>query len=312
MAITAAYLRGKVVSSLKADGAMLAVGISATEASERYLSLPNTMWSSNRVVVACHNSPVAATLSGDTKSIEALRLALDDNKVFNRVLKTDGKAYHSHHMKQVAKEYEQQLQLSFSEASSSSRQQLPMFSTVWAAAMNEKSIPASYWVDNLVKPVLFEQGLSLMLRHMPETNLLIEIGPHPALSGPIHQTLQSLDKIHEVDYRPTLKRDEADGEQMLRLAGSVWVTDGPVDMKALLQDTQTCVSDTDGIEAPTNRSASILVDLPPYHWTYSTPYWSEPRMSKEQRQMAQPRHDILGRRILGGSKIEPVWRNVCI
>jgi acyl transferase domain-containing protein len=54
--------------------------------------------------VACVNSPMSTTISGDKAAIEALKNILDEVSVFARILKVDT-AYHSHHMKIVAQRY---------------------------------------------------------------------------------------------------------------------------------------------------------------------------------------------------------------
>jgi acyl transferase domain-containing protein len=56
------------------------------------------------VDVACVNSPVSTTISGDRHAIEALKKIFDHSSVFARLLKVDT-AYHSYHMKIVAPRY---------------------------------------------------------------------------------------------------------------------------------------------------------------------------------------------------------------
>ncbi|KAF3768157.1 hypothetical protein M406DRAFT_106902 [Cryphonectria parasitica EP155] len=309
-AITTAYLRGKLAASLGDNGAMLAVGLGAEDVARKYLATPEEPWSSGRVVVACHNSASAVTLSGDAQAVEALRLLLEDDRVFTRMVKTGGKAYHSHHMKTAAGEYEKQLRLCSAVNVGDLLPKLPMFSTVNTSTIRDDYIPASYWVDSLVSPVLFEQGVSLMLREMPDINLLIEVGPHASLAGPLRQILQAENKALRVNYLSTLKRGEHDGERMLSLAASLWAKNGPIDVGVLLESEDICKRDATGSEVVETKAASLLLGLPTYHWTYSIPCWTEPRMSREQRQMPEPRHDILGRRVLGTSALEPMWRNI--
>lgn len=99
-AIVAAYYRGKVVSGITTNGAMLAVGLGA-EAATPFLKGLN-----GQVVIACHNSPVSVTLSGDADALEIVKGKLNAENVFARFVKTGGKAYHSHHMQSVAAVYE--------------------------------------------------------------------------------------------------------------------------------------------------------------------------------------------------------------
>ncbi|RYP74755.1 hypothetical protein DL771_002819 [Monosporascus sp. 5C6A] len=300
-AITAAYFRGKLAASLDTDGAMLAVGAGAIEASE-YIEAVSCH---GKVVVGCHNSPSSATLSGDRKAIEELKEILDGKNIFARVLKTGGKAYHSHHMKAAAARYEAYLD-AIPNTSASNTLKIPMFSTVRSEYIIDQgdSILNSYWVDNLVSPVLFRQGVQHMLSSMPQINTVIEVGPHTALAGPLRQIWQAANKGN-MQYLPTLKRKEHDGEQVLRLAGKLWANDASIDINAVLNIEK--MTKGGAIEM---RTGSLLVDLPTYHWTYLRPCWTESRFSEEARTMKEPRHDILGRRLVGLSALEPVWRNI--
>lgn len=54
--------------------------------------------------VACVNSPVSTTLTGDKEAVEDVQQLLEKASVFNRLLKVDT-AYHSHHMRAVAPRY---------------------------------------------------------------------------------------------------------------------------------------------------------------------------------------------------------------
>nr|APX43983.1 polyketide synthase [Pestalotiopsis microspora] len=300
-AVTAAYFRGKVAASLRADGAMLAVGVGAKEA-QRYV---DASLSPERVAVACHNSPGSTTLSGDRGAIEELKAAFDAQGIFARILQTGGKAYHSYHMREAASRYLEYLRgESVEETTRISK--IPMFSTVQpdCTSIRNERIPDSYWVSNLVSPVLFDQGIRRMLSDYPAINTLIEVGPHSTLSGPLRQICQAINK-GSVAYLPTLMRKENDVAQLLRLAGNLWAQNSNIDLKAVT-GTQKVSSDGSIII----QTGSFIADLPTYHWTYTNPAFAESRASKEHRGMKEPRHDILGRRVIGSSILEPTWRNV--
>jgi acyl transferase domain-containing protein len=276
---------------------MLALGKSAEEA----LRFIEEEACRDQVVVGCHNSPSSVTLSGDRAAIEKLKEAADSKEVFARVLKTGGRAYHSHHMTEAASKYLECLQ-NESITGEAVLAKIPMFSTVQAKPIEET--PDSYWVSNLNSPVLFNQGVQCMLKEMPEINLLIEVGPHAALNGPLRQICRDIGKP-SMNYLPTLKRGANDSDQILQLVGNLWVQDAKFDIETVLG-----VEKLEKDGRITVSKGSLLVDLPKYPWTYSKPNLAEARASKEHRGMKEPRHDILGRRILGGSPLEPVWRNV--
>ncbi|KAL8731365.1 MAG: hypothetical protein Q9166_003457 [cf. Caloplaca sp. 2 TL-2023] len=98
-AITAAYFRGQAVSKNKRNGAMLAVGLGADQVMGYLQGIEE------QVRIAAMNSPASVTLSGNGDAIEALSATLVRDGVFNRVLRTSGNAYHSHHMLAIGGDY---------------------------------------------------------------------------------------------------------------------------------------------------------------------------------------------------------------
>ncbi|EMR63202.1 putative polyketide protein [Eutypa lata UCREL1] len=302
-AIAAAYFRGKVAASLRTDGAMLAVGM-GENAVRHYIEEAGFL---GRVIIGCYNSPSSTTLSGDKEAIEKLKETFDEENVFARILRTGGKAYHSHHMKEAATRYQSYLQdESVVISATGLRPKVSMFSTVRTQVINAEwaTIPDRYWADNLNSPVLFDQGVTHMLNKMPDISMLIEIGPHAALAGPLRQICQAYNKSG-ISYVPILKRKTHDVDQMLQLAGTLWAKNAPIDIGAV-----TCFEHMSEDAAIEKRAGSLLVDLPPYHWTYSKPSLFESRLSREHRGMKETRHDILGRRVVGPSALQPVWRNI--
>uniref|UniRef100_A0A8H7K7F4 Carrier domain-containing protein n=1 Tax=Bionectria ochroleuca TaxID=29856 RepID=A0A8H7K7F4_BIOOC len=273
-AIITAYLRGNVAASLRTDGAMLSIGLGAKDAStliEEHESCRD------RVVVACHNSSRNVTLSGDRDAIEKLKDAADAKGIFARVLRTGGKL--------ITRDTRKTLQ--------------PRI--LICSNLHHRSTKHLYRQQS---PVLFNSGVEEMLKEMTEVNLLVEVGPHPALKGPLRDICQTTNNSH-VGYLNTLKRQENDVDQMLQLAGSLWSQGDQIDIERV-----TSVEEMGKLGTVQVRPGTLLVDLPTYGWTYPKPVLGEARASKEHRQMKEPRHDILGRRVIGASPLEPLWRNV--
>ena len=306
-AITAAYYRGQAVSDVKTNGAMLAVGLGA-EAIERYLEDSDAR---NRVVVACHNSPSGVTLSGDADALDAVKTKLDADGVFARTVKTNGKAYHSHHMGPAAETYEALLGAAKAQRweDGSDVDDETYFepgakfvSSVTNSVLDPKAthVDAAYWSSNLRNPVLFNQAVQTILTsdEFADVDVLIEIGPHSAMSGPIKQIKAELN-AEKLIYLPTLLRGADSASQLLSLVGQLFFLEYPVDMKRV---TSAYIRG--------HKRGSTIVDLPPYQWNYARPFWAENRASREHRQPAHPRHDVLGQLVIGSSLAEPTWRNV--
>ena len=298
-AIRIAYYRGKVIASASGKGKMLAVGLGAEEV------LPDIARFQEKVVVACHNSPNSVTLSGDAGSLDQIHRDFEARKLFVREVRTNGKAYHSPHMALVASAYKDVLDSTMSSKSDRTRQegQCRMISTVFNDFVDHKALGPSYWAANLTNPVLFNQAVNRITSEITDVDLFVEIGPHPALAGPLRQIFAHIDK--PISYISTLKRDHNDVDQMLHLAGELWTRNSDIDMRSVTSVEGLCPDGT--VE---HTSGSLLVDLPTYQWNYSKKYLSEPRQSREHRQCRHPRHDLLGRRLPGLSLADPQWRNV--
>ncbi|KAI5867271.1 KR domain-containing protein [Durotheca rogersii] len=303
-AITLAYYRGVVTREVNTDGAMMAVGLGA-EAVSPYLEGVK-----DKVVVACHNSPSGVTLSGDAGALEEVRVELTKKEIFARVVKTNGKAYHSHHMAPVSAKYEKLVRAAkkyakFDPATPSSAK---MVSSVTNRVLPEMAtLDETYWSKNLRSPVLFNQAVQTILTSDEFSNveLFVEIGPHSALKGPIQQIKAEMKAKFE--YLPTLLRGADSAVQLLSLAGEMFLRSYPMNKERVAH---AYVDEPSHGGKLSTTKGSIIVDLPPYQWNYARPLWAENRASREQRLPKFPRHDVLGQLVIGASLAEPTWRNV--
>lgn len=301
-AILIAYYRGQVVKDIDSAGAMMAVGLGA-EAVAPYLEPYKT-----EVVIACHNSPSGVTLSGNVEALKAIEITLQAESIFARLVKTNGKAYHSRHMLPAVEKYEALIR----KARQSSLRghvsdKVMMISSVTNAVLPEDAVlDEKYWSANLVSPVLFNQAVQTALtsNDVPKIDVLIEIGPHSALSGPIRQIKTEL-KADKLQYLPTLTRGSRCAEQVLKLVGELFLRNFPVDLERV-----TAIEDVYPSGKIIPRSGNLIVDLPPYQWDKTKKFWAESRESKEHRSPRFPRHDVLGQLTTGGSLAEPTWRNI--
>lgn len=295
-----AYYRGKAACSVTSKGAMLAVGLGAVEVGSYIMKYDG------RVVIACYNSPTSTTLSGDADVIEEVKSALEAANVFAKVLKTGNKAYHSYHMEESVRAYRDYL-------SNTAQTMMPesyriptchMISSVTGSPVMESRPDIAYWTANLVSPVLFSQAIQKLMTMNLSVDTFIEIGPHSALSGPIREICKE-SNFTQAHYLPTLKRDQHDGDQLLKVAGSLWARNAPINIDCVTKLEYVSESGTIGY-----TEGSTLVDLPTYQWTYSKNLRLESTQSRERRGQSHPRHDLLGRKVIGLPNAEPVWRNI--
>lgn len=304
-AMAVAYHRGVVSNIVKTErtrGAMMAVGMEPQDATPLIAGLTQ-----GKATIACINSPSSITVSGDSPAIAELEEILKAKGTFARKLEVEV-AYHSHHMESVAQEYLAALSEVKAQPVATD---IEFYSSVTGQRASDLDLGPSYWVENMVGQVKFAGALrklcleagrrSTKIRQRGRDsaiNILIEIGPHSALAGPVKQVLQADPKLKESQpiYRTALVRKVDAVETSLALASNLLTEGYAVDIAAL------------------NRPASteyprVIVDLPHYVWNHSTSYWAESRVSKAYRFRPHPRTDILGTPEVSANSPRPSWRN---
>ncbi|KAH6653120.1 hypothetical protein BKA67DRAFT_637287 [Truncatella angustata] len=307
-AIVAAYFRGQAVSRNKENGAMLAVGLGPDEVSFKYLG----DWG-RQVNVAAINSQDSVTISGDAEAIKKISEAPTADGVFNRVLKTGGNAYHSHHMNIIGCDYDQVLSngLKHIENRGLVNRQQCYDRVPWISSVAPGKIPpyltavewSSYWRTNLESPVRFYEAVSILLslEGSKQVHAFLEVGPHPALKSPLAQIAQGHGK--SISYVSTLKRQEDGRVSMLQLAGQLFCLNYPeINLAA--------VNSVDDLHSKGMQRGCTAIDLPQYQYAYGPVIYHESRQSKEYRFRTVPRHDLLGSKVVGNAKLRPQWRNI--
>lgn len=303
-ALQIAFHRGECVANLKTknpelEGRMLAAGISAEKAQEYILKASSK--SSGKVVVACINSPMSVTLSGDKSAIQSIQSDLEGDGVFNRILQVDV-AYHSHHMELIREEY---LRTMEGLRPLKSESGVRMISSVTGKEVHGESVTADYWARNMVSAVQFSKALEGCLTLLPEhtkssyptADLILEIGPHSALAGPIKQTLKaSRQDFSKVSYHSVLLRNEDSVKSAMDTVGGLFVRGVDVSF--------------DAVNDPCHTSEkTALTNLPSYNWQHESSHWTEGRVSSQYRLRQFPRHDLLGVLSHDSLSTEPTWRN---
>ena len=295
-AIVAAYYRGKIFAmevdnAVKVPGAMMAIQMTEAEAKEELRPYHG------RVKIAAVNSPTSLTLSGDEPAIDELKDILTEKKVFNRKLLVD-KAYHSHHIAPYGPLLAQYLsKLRPMKAT------CPMSSSVTARLAESRKMSGRYWVSNLTGQVRFSDALTnLLLSDEEEVNVdaLVEIGPHPALKGPVKEIMKSFRL--DIPYVPTLSRGSGDFDCLLGTAGQLFALGYPVDLTAVNSNIF-----TDQKGHAQKAPSATKVTLPSYAWDHSIKYWADTRVTKNHR-LRSGYHEILGAPIPHSVENHPRWR----
>ena len=293
-AMQVAYYRGKFAMELeetgnKDRGRMMAVGLSQDEVQAHLLELK-----SGQATIACINSPKSVTVSGDAAALDELHEVLEGRNVFSRLLRVQV-AYHSHHMRPVAKKYAESLASLKTKFAGSS---VEFNSTVFPGI--QLATNAEYWVQNLLSPVRFNDAVQKICSNQSDdslrTDLFVEVGPHSALAGPLRQICADLKPNLRPLYLSSIERRRSSVDSMLELASNLFnlgveVDAGKINFASGKQDYQ------------------VLTDLPSYPWNHTTRYWHNGRISQNYLQREFPKHDLLGTITEDCSQLDMRWTN---
>jgi len=239
-AVRLVVLRGKLMQRALGQGRTVAVGLSPEEASRLVAD------SGGRLALAAINGPGSATLSGDPDAVADLVEDLRERGVFARVLGVDV-AFHGPQMDALRPELEGGLAGLRPAAPS-----IPMYSTVTGHRVEGPTLDARYWGRNLRETVRFSEAVDRLIE--ANHDVFLELGPHPALAGPIGECLRH--RAREGRVLSSLRRGRDGRSHLLGSLGALYAAGGSVDWAAV---------------TPPGR----FIRLPSYPWQRER-HWSEP------------------------------------
>lgn len=206
-------LRSRLVKRTSGQGGMAVVGLSLEEAQRALVG------HGNRVSVAVSSSPASTVLSGDRTALEEILDLLERRGVFYRWVKVDY-ASHSPQMDPVCPELLQALR-----GLRPRRASLSIYSTVTGELSDGVELDATYWSQNLRKPVLFWPTIQRLVES--NYNIFLEVSPHPVALSTIQQCLRHLGRKGAV--LPSLRREEGERAMMLGALGTLYTLGYTVD-----------------------------------------------------------------------------------
>ncbi|KAJ5605419.1 hypothetical protein N7510_008200 [Penicillium lagena] len=299
-AIRIAYYRGWSLQYSGAhngvQGAMMVAGTSFEDAKE-LCEMPTL---DKRICVACSNSSTNVTLSGDADAIDEAIEIFQDEKKFNRRLKVD-KAYHSPHMMPCSDPYIEAIRKCGVRIQSRPSGSATWISSVYVDDVENvrENLIDTYWISNMLSPVLFSEAISYAVGAAGPFDMALEIGPHPALQGPVKETVQEISG-NTIPYSGTLSRNKNDCEMFASSLGSLWVS---------LGESAVDFSSFDRKAGDTGDAPKLIKGLPSYCWDHDRVYWHESRLSTTFRAGQEEFHHLLGMRCPDGTIDQLRWRN---
>ncbi|GAB2711524.1 SDR family NAD(P)-dependent oxidoreductase [Nocardia thraciensis] len=269
-AVTVSYHRSRLQATTAGTGAMLAVGLSQTEARELLTDI-------DAVDVAAINSPSAVTLSGPADPLAKIAERLTADGVFARLLRVEV-PYHSHLMDPILDELRTVLApLAAADTT------VPAYSTVTADLATPQDWNADYWCRNVRDSVRFADTIDALLG--AGHRVFLEVGPHPVLSGSIREVL--LQQGVSGYSVPTLQRGGDDRENLLTAIAELYRA-GALDSERLPRPVHT---------------AAPHIALPRYPWQRRHVWTQEPE-TRLDRLGTPDGYAMLGDRI---GAVAPEW-----
>ncbi|KAJ5894604.1 hypothetical protein N7495_006295 [Penicillium taxi] len=294
------YYRGNMSSTLektsKMKGSMLAVALSEKEVLS-YLERLAEEFEIVKVSVGCINSLKSVTMSGEVIQLESMKIMLEKDDVFCRMLKVN-LAYHSSQMKEIADLYMQALGELESDYTGNKHWPEMISSVTGDWVKPGDTACAAHWVNNMVSPVQFSDALSTLCsgssadlskkldgshRRKVSIDHILEAGPHSVLQGPCKDVLKNIKRDTSVEYISLLVRNKSAEDTVLAAFGKLHTAGYPIDLAVV-----------NGFTTEGCGILKSLPDLPEYPFNHDISYWHESDISKNYRLRQFACNDLLG------------------
>ena len=247
---------------------MAVVGLSKSEA-EQIID-----GKESEVQVAVVNGPAMVTLAGDTETLEGIIKRIEGDGIFVRWLRIDY-AFHTHQMDPIKDGL-----LDVLKEISANSSKVPFYSTVTGDLFEGADLDNYYWWRNVREPVLFSSAIQSLSNDGSE--LFLELGPHPALAGPIADSIGSLER--DCAVLCSLNRKERETKTILGNLARLHIEGVEIDWASI------------------NQSSGKVVSVPKCAWNHER-FWMECDQSFRHR-LQTIDHPLLG---LRQRFPEPCW-----
>uniref|UniRef100_A0A674EV05 Fatty acid synthase n=1 Tax=Salmo trutta TaxID=8032 RepID=A0A674EV05_SALTR len=216
--LACAYWRGRSINEANLPpGGMAAVGLTWAECKAQC---------PQGVVPACHNAEDTVTISGPAEAVRRFVSELKESGVFAKEVRSAGVAFHSYYMASIAPALLAALKRVIKEPKQRSARWISTSipQKDWDSPLALYS-SAEYHCNNLVSPVLFQEGLTMV----PDNAVVVEIAPHALLQAILKRSLKPTCSI-----LPLMRRGHANNlEFFLSHIGKVYMNGINVDSKQL-------------------------------------------------------------------------------
>jgi acyl transferase domain-containing protein/acyl carrier protein len=262
--------RGRLLQSLPADGAMLAVFASLEEI-EAVLGDLDEPYRPDGVAVAAVNGPAEVVLSGRRPAIEAARAALQARRLRGRLLAVSH-AFHSPCVDPVLDDFDGALaRVTFRPP------EVDFVSGLHGRMVEDEAGSPGYWRRQMRHAVRFADGVAALGREGYST--FLEVGPNPVLLAQAQRCLPGPDHL----WLASLRRGKDDRTQLLETLARLYARGVDVDWQGVYRG-----------------SRRRKLSLPTYPFERRRHWLAEPGAESGRRPLALPgagAHPLAGARL---------------
>ncbi|MBC8088315.1 MAG: SDR family NAD(P)-dependent oxidoreductase [Phycisphaerae bacterium] len=253
--------RGRLMSALPRDGAMVALLTDVGQANALIAAWPND------VSIAAVNGPQNVVISGRSIVVDAIVERANRQGVASARLNVSH-AFHSPLMEPMLAEFRR-----IAESVTYNAPQIDLCSNLTGALIERDTISADYWCRHIRQPVQFALGVRTL--NDLDCTAFVEVGPHPTLLGLARQSLTGTKQL----WLPTLRQGISDWTQVLESLTQLYVHGVDIDWR--------------GFDNGYERNRTVL---PRYPFQRAR-YWADHSANSVRQPVRPPQHPLIDREL---------------
>ncbi len=209
--------RGRLMQQLPRVGKMFSILASEERVLDRFNG-------ANLVRIAAVNGPESVVISGESEAVAAIAESLSKEGIAATELNVSH-AFHSPLMEPMLGAFR-----TAAESVSYAPPRVPLVSNVTGVVAGNEVTSPDYWVDHVLRPVRFSDGVRTLFRE--GATAALEVGPKPTLSSLGRASVAESDAA----WLASLKPGVDDLRQMLSSLGALYEAGASVDWQGLARD----------------------------------------------------------------------------
>jgi acyl transferase domain-containing protein/short-subunit dehydrogenase/aryl carrier-like protein len=239
-------LRSKALTTIAGTGTMANIPLPATDVATRLATHGGDF------TIAATNGPTSTIITGATHDVHDLIQTYTAEGIRARAIPVDY-ASHSPHIETLR----DQLLTELSEITPHPSK-IAFYSTLTATPLDTTTLTAQYWYNNLRQPVRYQETIHAL--HHTGHRLFLETSPHPVLTTPTQETLDTTQKTNDqpTTCLGTLRRHDGGTPRFLTSLAHAHAHGTTINWKPLFTGTQ-----------------PHHIDLPTYPFQHQS-YWLHP------------------------------------